>query len=1098
MKRSNRKTSIFIRICCVFWIFFFFTGIEKTTAETGDAGNIILNREVDKVPLTADLQILKDTEGEFEIDELLQPPHNWKFVSNEKGIPNGGISTAVYWLRFTVEDQSEGQEWLLELANPSVDEAILYSPDPSGKLNAVKLGTAVSDSAGAYPHYHLVFRLLPLEKTESTFFMRIESQGAMHLPLTIWEHEAFEAQSRQTNVIIGLFGGLILLFSVGCIKWFFKYREKNFLYLLVLGLSIFTVSSLWTGLSLVYIWPELGGLLNRQTVWVFFGAAGIMTLFITRNLLPSALQWSWHASLVKASAVFILLSIVLSFFAHPIANSPLSLAVFLSLVLSFGVSLSAWSKGVSYATPYAFGLLLSIVALILTFLTATAILPYVKFWQTALYLFGAISLLYTAKALLAKEKIALEKHVHQDRQANERQLMEIEALKNANKRKDELLAFASNGLRTPLYGMIGIAESLQESTAGKMSPLMAGQLNELVVSGKNMAHLVNALMDSPKIKRPLMQLHMKAIAVDELCNTVLSLCRPLLQSKPVKLYHTVPASLPKAMADPERVQQILYNLIDNSIKHTHQGEIIISTRLLEGQLEISVKDTGTGIEEEQIPSLFEVADPQEKLPGNQGMGLKIAKNLVELQGGSLKAQSRRGTGSTFSFTLPVHNEELTSQFPDGFEWGIKELTASQWADSMLKERSVKRNLHILVIESEEINRLVLLRQLLSAGYQAVGVESGKAALQLLGDKPVDLIVMDGHLKDMTGDELCRRIRLDFTLTELPILLLSHADGMREKKEAFTAGANDYLLKPCDKEEFLLRVETLANMRSLTQEITNLNYFLERNVNERTMALEITNMNLLTVNDEIQEIEKSRNEMLSAISHELGTPITLIHSYIQAVKESLIEENNPRYLDMIHKKLLLLERLTEDLVELTKYKSGNMTLRFEERNLQGWLDRLVESMASDVTQSGRTFEFLGTDNPDDIHHALLAIDLHRLDQVISNILWNAVKHTASEEGRITLSAEILAKNNGDAVLNEEEADGELVVRIADNGCGIEKEALPHIFDRFYKIDSSASYKGSGLGLAIAKEIVLAHKGQIWADSTKGKGSVFIIVLPLTFQ
>lgn len=358
--------------------------------------------------------------------------------------------------------------------------------------------------------------------------------------------------------------------------------------------------------------------------------------------------------------------------------------------------------------------------------------------------------------------------------------------------------------------------------------------------------------------------------------------------------------------------------------------------------------------------------------------------------------------------------------------------------------------------------------------------------------------MDGNLDDVTSDELCRQIRSDFTLTELPILMLSDEDGLGKKKDAFKAGANDFLVKPCDKEEFMLRVETLANMRRLTQEMANLNHFLERNVQERSMALEVTNKNLLTVNDEIQEIEKSRNEMLSAISHELGTPITLIHSYIQAVKESLIEENNPRYLDMIHKKLLLLERLTEDLVELTKYKSGNMTLRFEQHELQPWTERLVDSLASDVIQSGREFKFRGTENPDGINQAYLAIDLDRIDQVISNILWNAVKHTSSEEGQIGLSLELLAQNNENALLAEEDFDGELVIRISDNGRGIKKEALPHIFDRFYKIDSSTSYKGSGLGLAIAKEIILAHKGQIWADSKEGKGSVLIIVLPLVLH
>jgi signal transduction histidine kinase len=339
--------------------------------------------------------------------------------------------------------------------------------------------------------------------------------------------------------------------------------------------------------------------------------------------------------------------------------------------------------------------------------------------------------------------------------------------------------------------------------------------------------------------------------------------------------------------------------------------------------------------------------------------------------------------------------------------------------------------------------------------------------------------------------------MKYTLTELPILMLSDKTGLQEKTDAFTAGANDYLVKPCDKEEFLLRIETLANLRSLTQEITNLNYFLERNVKERTMALEITNMNLVTVNDEIQEIEKARNEMLSTISHELGTPITLIHSYIQAVKESLIDEKNPRYLDMIHNKLLLLERLTEDLVELGKYKSGNMTLRFQQVRLGDWLDRLIQGMESDVKQSGRFFENIGKERNAWENNLSMSIDVDRIDQVFSNILWNAVKHTDSQEGKITISADIYSRGKEGAVLEHEGFDAEVIIKVADTGCGIDKEVLPHIFDRFFKKGDSSDYKGSGLGLAIAKEIILSHKGEIWAESEIGKGSIFYIALPLSF-
>src|SRR5690606_23809499 len=172
------------------------------------------------------------------------------------------------------------------------------------------------------------------------------------------------------------------------------------------------------------------------------------------------------------------------------------------------------------------------------------------------------------------------------------------------------------------------------------------------------------------------------------------------------------------------------------------------------------------------------------------------------------------------------------------------------ADSLIKGKNGKKSLRILVVEAEEVNRLMLVHQLKSEGYKAEGVSSGEEALVHLENRPADLVVLDDELVDMGGDELCKRIRVNTTLTELPILMLSDKDGVKEKTNAFSAGANDYLVKPCDLEEFMMRVETLATLRSMTQEITNLNFFLERNVKERTMALEITNMNLLTVNDEI--------------------------------------------------------------------------------------------------------------------------------------------------------------------------------------------------------------------------------------------------------
>ncbi|WP_040850615.1 hybrid sensor histidine kinase/response regulator [Planococcus halocryophilus] len=387
-----------------------------------------------------------------------------------------------------------------------------------------------------------------------------------------------------------------------------------------------------------------------------------------------------------------------------------------------------------------------------------------------------------ARALFSKEKAQLEKNEQLERQANKRQLLKIEVLKNANKRKEELLAYTSNGLRTPLYDMIGIAETLRASADGKITPIMMHQLNDLVANGKNMAHLVNELLDFSKCKQDFSGIQIEALSIEELCNKVLALCHPLIQTELVTLYHTVPSSLPKVVADADRLQQILYNLIDNAIRHTHAGEIVVSARVLGNELEILVKDTGIGIREENIPSLFEWDISEDKTVENQGRGLKITKNLVELQGGKLKVESQKGKGSLFSFTVPVYQDNGAVQVVNNYHSITKEMTASQLADSMLKQHSTNKALLILVIDSVEINRIVLLRQLLSEGYQAIGAENGQTAMHLLSYKPVDLIVMDGCLTDMTGDELCRRIRVEFTLTELPILMLSNVDSLQEKRK----------------------------------------------------------------------------------------------------------------------------------------------------------------------------------------------------------------------------------------------------------------------------------------------------------------------------
>lgn len=1100
MSKLYLKNPLFLKISLVLMLLIILAapGEENAQPEIIN-GAVLLTGDMERTTFNQSIFVLKDRKQAYSIEEVANPPVQWGFMPNERGILNKGFTDAAYWVQFNVINRASAQNWLLELPVPSLEKAVLYSPQADGTFTAKDSGADIPADDRAYFHRNHVFNLEFDGQENATFYLQVESDGPLQVPLIIWEQNSFESHTRTITALIGLLTGVASVISVYYLGQFVRHRQRSYLYFLVFALSVFCALSAMSGMTLSYIWPE-SPLFTDKIVYISIGITSIFTLFYTESFLDTRRHFPASRNIIKTLVAVNTVLILLLYFFDDAILTLLLLALIASAVVMLAVSTASWNKGIKYARYYTAGSVLFLVGTVTATLLMLGVVPLSMEAKNAIYLSVGASVFLSAISLSDKEASRIGEKLKREKKAIERQRLAMESLKHANERKDELLAITSHGLRTPLYGMIGIAETLQESNSARISPNINHQLETIVTNGKKLAHMINAILDFSKLKQNSLDIHVEPVKIYELTENVLEICKPLVKNDNVRLYDTVPHNLPEAIADPDRFQQILYNLVENAINHTEEGEIVISAKKSGKQVQVSVRDTGKGIEQDKLSMLFEPFQSGEELKtearAGTGIGLNITKRLVELHGGWLKVESEVGSGSLFSFTLPVYVENEKESGTGDEIPVIEKIDAGVITETATAPKKRDGQIRVLVVEREEVNRQMLIYQLEQERYSVYGVSGGLEAITLLENQPIDLIVLDWSLTDMSGDELCSHIRKDYTLTELPILMLSERAGLKEKKDAFTAGANDYLLKPCDKEEFLLRVDSLSNLRTLTQEITSLNYFLERNVKERTMALEITNMNLVTVNDEIQEIEKSRNEMLSTISHELGTPITLIHSYIQAVKESIIDEKNPRYLDMIHNKLLMLERLTEDLVELAKYKSGNMTLRFESVRIADWRERLIEGMEADITQSGRIFEYIETEKEDWQEDFILSIDVNRVDQVFSNILWNAVKHTSSIDGKISISTEVISRGRSGGVLDGEEIDGEVIIKVSDTGNGIPEDILPHVFDRFFKMDVPNKQQGSGLGLAIAKEIILSHKGEIWAESEVGKGSTFYISLPLT--
>ncbi|RKP56982.1 hypothetical protein D7Z26_03060 [Cohnella endophytica] len=277
--------------------------------------------------------------------------------------------------------------------------------------------------------------------------------------------------------------------------------------------------------------------------------------------------------------------------------------------------------------------------------------------------------------------------------------------------------------------------------------------------------------------------------------------------------------------------------------------------------------------------------------------------------------------------------------------------------------------------------------------------------------------------------------------------------------------------------------TYERAERMSTELIGWNSSLEEKIAERTEELQRSNATLADAKLDLERMEQSRTQLVSNISHDLRTPITLLQGYLEALRDNVISE--PAQRDYTIRSMLSkvegLNSLIQDLFELSVLEARKVELSMEDIPLAGWKERLTEQYGLEMETKGISFVCtLSDDCPEDLK---VVIDIRRMDRVFANLLYNALRYTP-DGGAIRISMKASADTR------------EVEVTVTDSGAGIASEDLPYIFDRFYKKDKSrhSSSGGSGLGLSIAKEIVELHGGRITAHNPPDGGCEFRIVLP----
>jgi signal transduction histidine kinase len=526
--------------------------------------------------------------------------------------------------------------------------------------------------------------------------------------------------------------------------------------------------------------------------------------------------------------------------------------------------------------------------------------------------------------------------------------------------------------------------------------------------------------------------------------------------------------------DPAQWEKIILNLVSNAFKFTLKGEISVTVAARSDHVEVTVKDTGTGIPARELPHIFERFRRVEGAKGRSfegtGIGLSLVHELVRLHGGSLRASSVEGEGSTFQIALPFGSAHLpaeaVSESPSAYSpagGGSHLIEAARWLGAGWEsdpaaapmpdalgalgagvEAGETKRSRVLVAEGNRDMRDYLVR-LLSSRWQVDAAEDGLAALDKAREQRPHLVLSDVMMPRLDGFGLLRELRNHPRTSSIPVVLLSARAGEEAIIQGLETGADDYLLKPFSARELLARVHTNLEMARVRQEWSS-------------------------------ELERANAELEAfsySVSHDLRAPLRAIDGFsgvLQTDYADKLDEQGQHYLARVRSATRRMGQLIDDLLSLSKITRA--PVQRESVDLTAIARNVLRELAR--RDSERKVEALVEES------LIVQGDPNLCAVLLENLLGNAWKFTSKHvRAQITLSMQ--------------QRDDEPVIVVQDNGAGFDMKYAKRLFSPFQRLHSQSQFEGTGIGLAIVQRIVSRHRGRIWAEAEVDQGATFYFTL-----
>ena len=822
----------------------FLTGSQNLSSQSSDIPLFLIQEKQESYNLNKSIQFLEDTDDNLTIESFQNNSLGTSFQAyTSKEALNPSIT---YWVRCKIRLNPNLrmviEDWFLHVGNADLFEFYLLDENYQvihtelggtlrpAKEKRIQTGNEISRTLISIPPAKDIYIYLK--------YSRITNHN-IEFDLLLKKNDFFQSPEYINNVKRdSLFIGFIFTMILINLMFFFFSGRIGFLFhgLFISGVLILIIDFFGVTPNFWFIKDH-----PKLVQYIDFLALAMLDIgyfmFIKEYLNLKKENLLWNTRFIHLTKAKILFFILLTLFFYLSQNEPFSdriLAIFMTISFLFSIIYIAFIHKKKSKQKY-FLLACTLFLFIAVCFNAYSIVNGQGLWtlfteiglSAEIFVFS-IALAFGVKELVEQSyKITLQQQ--EKELVNERKV--TQRLKHLDTLKDQFLANTSHELKTPLNGIIGITESLKDGIAGSLPRLAIENLNLISSSSIRLANLVNDILDFSKLRNLDLELQLKPMDIKSAADVVYALHQPLLKGRNLKLVNSIPNNAPLVNADENRIQQILHNFVSNAIKFSAEGSIEISCSQEDNMLSISIRDEGIGIPKNKQDIIFDTFEQYQQSTvreyGGTGLGLTIAKKLVELHGGIIRVNSSPGKGSTFTFTLPIYQFSAGEKYrkpqkPSSEPALIHSINEEDDFEEISKTisqvtKSTGEKINILVVDDEPINRKVLENHLTLKGYEVTQAFNGLQALEILNtDKEFDLVILDVMMPKISGFEVCQKLREVYHPSELPIIMLTAKNRTSNLVEGFNVGANDYLTKPFSKDELLSRISIHLNLRFIHQ------------------------------------------------------------------------------------------------------------------------------------------------------------------------------------------------------------------------------------------------------------------------------------------